>query len=82
MSVFGLLRIVRALFGLAGVGYALVGCSSINNAQALGLEVGIYRLGVAFGCLAVFGGMRWLINRLHLRRHGVPHPSLKKDWSL
>lgn len=82
MSVFGLLRIVRALFGLAGVGYALVGCSSINNAQELGLEAGIERLAVAFACLAVFGGMRRLINRLHLRRHGAPHPSLETDWSL
>ncbi len=82
MSVFGPLRIVRALFGLAGVAYALVGCSSINKASELGLEVGIERLAVAFVCLAVFGGMRRLINRLHLRRHGVPHPSLKSDWSL
>jgi hypothetical protein len=44
--------------------------------------VGIFRLGVAFVCLAVFGLMRGLINRLHVRRHGVPHPSLAKDWSL
>ena len=80
--VFVLLRIVRANFGLAGVALAFVGCSTLTHAKDLGLEAGIYRLGVAFACLMVFGLLRWLINRLHVTRNGVPHPSLTKEWSL
>lgn len=44
MNIFLVLRIVRAIFGMAGVAYALVGCSTLNNAsQVGGLEPGIER---------------------------------------
>jgi hypothetical protein len=82
MTIFLLLRIVRAIFGMAGIGYALVGCSTINNASELGLEAGIARMGIAFVCLLIFGALRWVTNTLHTRQHGVPHPALSKDWSL
>jgi hypothetical protein len=81
-TVFWLLRIARAVFGLAGVSYALVGCSTISNAKDLGLEAGVFKLGVAFACLMVFGLLRWLINKLHFSKYGVPHPSLAREWSL
>jgi len=83
MNIFLVLRIVRAMFGMAGIAYALVGCSTLNNAsQVGGLEPGIERLGIAFSCLMIFGGLRWVINTMHTRQHGAPHPALSKDWSL
>lgn len=81
-TVFWLLRIARAVFGLVGVSYALVGCSTLNNAKEVGLEAGIFKLQVAFVCLLMFGLLKWLINKLHVSRYGVPHPSLTKEWSL
>jgi hypothetical protein len=80
--VLGLLRVVRAVFGLAGVSYALVGCSAISNAKDVGLEMGVNKLLVAFVCLMMFGLLRWVINKVHAKKYGVPHPSLAKEWSL
>ncbi len=34
-----------------------------------------------FGCL--FFGLRSLTNKLHIKKHGVPHPALgEKKWAL
>lgn len=76
--IFGLLRIMRAMIGFVGALNLLSACSLLANAA----ERGIIKLAIAFVCLSLFGMIGWIINRLHLNRHGIPHPALAKTWSL
>lgn len=76
--VFLLLRIVRGAIDLCGGMNLLTSCSHLANAA----EVGVLQLIVAFLCLIAFASLRWIINRLHIGKFGVPHPALAKDWNL
>lgn len=91
-SLFNLLRIIRALCGLV---FALQIIQIIEAAiwvftpEAVGVDMGkffallllkIISLGVA-GFL--FFWLRGFINRLHTKKHDIPHPTLAvKKWAL
>jgi hypothetical protein len=76
------LRIVRGIIGLV-LGWQIIGLlpiitwlqdtSSITGNMIAALVLKVVLIGL-FG--AAFFGMRWLINKIHTKRHGVPHPAL------
>ncbi len=86
--MFALLRFVRGIFGLIA-GMQVLGLLPIfswlqdpgavtGNMMAIVL-IKLLFMGLAFG---TFFGSRVLINKLHLKRHGIPHPALEKKWAL
>lgn len=80
--MFGLLRIVRAIAGL-GFLFQLIGLlpvltwlqdtSAVDGKMIAFLGIKIL-LALVFG--AIFFGMRMLINWLHVKKDGKPHPVL------
>ena len=87
--MFGILRFIRGfcglLFGMNIVGLLpLIGELLQPDADIGGIMavVLIKLLAIAlFGWL--FFALRGLINRLHTKKHGVPHPALAdKKWAL
>ena len=87
--MFGLLRFIRGFCGLLFV-MQIVGLLPVLTwlqqpdavTDDMWAQVFIKVLALAlFGSL--FFGLRSIINRLHIRKHGVPHPALaEKQWSL
>ena len=87
--MFGFLRIVRGffgflivlqIFGLVPVLTWLQQPSAVTGSMYGQLLVKVIFL-LLFGGL--FFGLRSVINRLHLKKHGVPHPTLaEKRWAL
>ncbi len=76
--LLGLLRVIRAVVGFVGGMNFLTACFAFTNA----VEKAIFGFIVAFVCLVVFALLRWLINKLHTIRYGVPHPTMVKEWNL
>ena len=83
-----LLRIIRGIVG-AIAGWQVIGLLPVAGwVQNLGAVTSamwaIFVLKLVL--LLVFGGLffalRLLINRLHVRFQGSPHPALVKRWSL
>jgi hypothetical protein len=86
----GLLRVIRGLIGLLIVlqPFGLV----INLLWLLpnpgadnGYEIAslLYRLALLAVSVGLFLGLRRIINRLYLKKHGVPHPTLaQRRWVL
>ncbi len=68
-QIFGLLPVIGWLSNLSAT---TGGMWAIALVKALIL--------VVFG--AIFFGLRSLINNLHTKRHGIPHPALAGRWSL
>ena len=89
--MFGILRLVRGfcglLFGMQVIGVFPVLLKWLQQPDAVtghmwGLVI-IWKVlaMVLFGWL--FFALRGLINRLHTKKHGVPHPALAdKKWAL
>jgi hypothetical protein len=87
-SSYILLRIIRALFGFIAAGQLLgllpvIGWLSNLSATNGGMWVIVV---VKVFILLVFGGtffwLRTLINKLHTKKHGMPHPTLHTRWTL
>ncbi len=91
-SMFGLLRFFR---GVCGFVFALQVIHVIEAAtRLLEPEAVVVDMGGFFALLLIkvvflgasglmFFWLRSVINRLHIRKHGVPHPALaKKEWAL
>ena len=87
--MFGALRFLR---GIVGVIFGM-NCISLVTAWLDGLEKGVpvtvlmvtvALTGLFLACLAwLFHWLRRLINRLHTKRYGVPHPKLATNmWAL
>ncbi|MCM2288915.1 MAG: hypothetical protein NDI67_07800 [Sulfuritalea sp.] len=82
------LRIVRGVFGFVG-GWQFVGLlpalSILGNPNAdLGklAAVALVKVPVGLLCFAIFFGLRSAINKAHFKHCGIPHPALKRTWSL
>lgn len=80
--MFGFLRIVRAIagllfclqiIGLLPVITWLQDASAVDGKMLAFLGFKVF-LALVFG--AIFFGMRSLINRLHIKKDGTPHPAL------
>lgn len=87
--MFGILRIVRAIAGL-GFFFQLIGLfpaltwlqdtSAVDSKMVAFMGIKIL-LALVFG--AIFFGMRLLINWLHIKKDGEPHPALaNKSFAL
>lgn len=93
-SVFtGILFTLRLIRGFAGfiAGWQIVGLLPIlswiaNYNPAADIEnittIIVMKSLSALLCFSVFFGLRSVINKLHLKRHGVQHPALVKRWGL
>jgi hypothetical protein len=88
--MIGLFRAVRGLIGLLIV-LQLFGLvinllwllPQPGAAHAYGMGSLLYRLALLLVSGALFFGLRRIINRSYLRRHGVPHPTLAdRRWAL
>lgn len=88
-SLFNLLRIIRCFCGLIVV-LQLIQLfpvlTWVTQPQAVtGNMMAILTIKVAAMIVfcGLFFGLRWLINHLHVRRYGVPHPTLAlRKWAL
>ena len=84
--VFGLLRSIRGLCGLV-FGLQILHLISTFLEVIGGGSTSLYVMMLKGIFLVVSGllffGLRWIINRLHLKLYGEIHPSLgKKAWML
>ena len=86
--MFGLLRLIRGFFGFIAVWQVLGILTVLSWLQDLGavngnmmaiLLVKLLFMALSFGA---FFGLRALINKLHIKRHGIQHPALEKQWAL
>lgn len=90
--MFGLLRCIRGIFGLVFAFQILhlVGAATLLlNTEANGVDFGklfvilSIKVIVLAGAGFLFVWLRGLINRLHTKKHGSPHPALvDKKWAL
>ncbi len=86
--MFGLLRLIRGFFGFIAAWQVLGILPVLSWLQDLGavngnmmaiLLVTLLFMALSFGA---FFGLRALINKLHIKRHGIQHPALEKQWAL
>ena len=86
--MFGLLRLIRGFFGFIAAWQVLGILPVLSWLQDLGavngnmmaiLLVKSLFMALSFGA---FFGLRALINKLHIKRHGIQHPALEKQWAL
>jgi hypothetical protein len=86
--MFGLLRFIRGFFGFIAA-WQVLGLlpvlswlqdpASVNGNMMAMLVVKLLMMVLSVGA---FFGLRALINKLHIKRHGIKHPSLEKKWAL
>lgn len=97
-AIFLTLRIIRGIAGFFGLGLIIplarvlflllpLLFDRISNPDAFSgigeIDVpALMLLVAALICSAMFFGLRSVINKLHIRRHGVQHPALLKEWNL
>jgi hypothetical protein len=78
--MFVLLRMTRAVCGVIAIveipAVLHLSATHFTQAERGGQVIALFVFGILFFAL------RGFINRLHLKKHGVPHPSLKHDFSL
>lgn len=87
--MFGLLRFIRGFCGLL-FGMQIVGLLPVltwlqqPDAVTGGMWAQVFIKVLALGLFGwLFFGLRSIINRLHTKKHGVPHPALaEKKWAL
>ncbi len=84
--VFFTLRLMRGIFGILG-GEQIVSLiiSWYSNPSSTRLEWLAYtavKLMLIAALFAAFAFLRFVINRIHLKRHSTVHPSLEKEWGL
>jgi hypothetical protein len=90
--MFGLFRFIRGICGFVFVLHVVQVIEAftwLSKPEAVGVDMGkfIALLFVKAIFLAVAGflffWLRGLINRLHTKKHGTPHPALaEKKWAL
>lgn len=88
--MIGLFRIARAFIGflillqIFGIAINLLWLlPKPDVANEYGIASLLYRSVLLLFSCGLFFGIRRVINRLYLNRHGVPHPALaKKRWAL
>ena len=86
--MFGLLRVIRGFFGFIAAWQVFTLLPILSWVQNLGavngkmmaiLVMKLLIMGISFGA---FFGLRLLINKLYIKRHGIKHPALVKKWTL
>jgi len=86
----GFIRVLRGLIGLLllmqifGLIINLLWLLP-NSGEAAGYGMGsiVYRLVLFLVSIGLFMGLRRVINRMYLKKHGVPHPTLaQRPWAL
>ncbi len=87
--MMGLLRVVRGFVGflllmqIFGLVISLLWIQHPAAAHGHGLASVLSRFAFLLFSGGLFFGLRTVINRLHLKKHGVPHPALAdKPWAL
>ena len=90
--MFGLLRFIRGICGFVfaiQVIHVIGAFAWLAKPEAVGVDIGKFFALLLFKAifLAVAGflffWLRGLINRLHTKKHGTPHPALaEKKWAL
>jgi len=90
--LFGLLRFIRGVLGFIFVLqliHVIEATISLLKIEAVNFDMSnffaLLLVKVALFIVAgfLFFGLRWLINRIHINKHGTPHPSLaEKKWAL
>lgn len=91
-TTFTVLRVIRGIAGIVGI-MQIVGLlplfSLITNQDSMAqLDFGklaalaFVKFIVALICLGIFIGLRSFMNRMHMNRYGVQHPSLARRWGL
>lgn len=87
--MIGLLRVMRGIVGffvvlqIFGVVIILTWLQQPNLPTGYVLGQFIFRIVVLLMFGGLFFGLRSIINRLHTKKHGVPHPTLaEKRWAL
>ncbi len=94
--MFGVLRIIRGFFGILAMLMTLTvfnfiielgGVNFVLNKWDKFVETGLFATWVSYIfissiSLAIFYALHKFINNMHNRKHGIPHPSLKKLWNL
>ena len=92
--MFGFLRIIRGFFGVLAALMSLTvfsfimelgGFSFVLSRWDKFVETGLFSTWVSYICIAtisavIFYVLHKLINSMHNKKHGVPHPILKKLW--
>jgi hypothetical protein len=86
--MFGLLRFIRGLLGLIAA-WQVLGLlpvlswlqdpAAVNGNMMAVLVVKLLVMSLSVGA---FFGLRAVINKLHVKRHGIKHPALEKKWAL
>lgn len=86
--MFGLLRFIRGFFGFIAAWQVLgllpvlswlQDLSAVNGNMMAILVMKLLFMAMSFGA---FFDLRFLINKLHTKRHGTQHPALVKAWAL
>lgn len=86
--MFGLLRVIRGIFGFIAAWQVLgllpilswlQDIDTVNGNMMAILMVKLLFMVLSFGAFFV---LRVLINKLHIKRHGIEHPALVKEWAL
>lgn len=86
--MFGLLRLIRGFFGFFAVLQVfgllpvlswLQDLGAVNAKMMALLVVKLLFMALSIGA---FFGLRELINKLHIKRHGIQHPALVNKWAL
>ena len=86
--MYSTLRIIRGIVGFIA-GWQIVGLLPIigwlSNLEATNGGMWAIALLKALVLLVfggIFFGLRALINKLHTKQHGIPHPAMTGKWSL
>lgn len=90
--MFGLLRLIRGICGFVfalQVIHVIEAAAWLSKPEAVSVDMGkffaLLLVKVIFLAVAgfLFFWLRGLINRLHTKEHGAPHPALaNKKWAL
>jgi hypothetical protein len=83
----GIVRFIRGLCGVVAILQVfglLPAVGWLQNVRAVTGEMWVFLL-IKLIALAVFAGLffglRPLVHKLHMRKHGSPHPALASKWS-
>ena len=85
--LIGLLRFIRGVAGFVGAGEVAILLNALNRSGATATSAAgqaplPVQVAIVVAAFALFFGLRALINRLHARANGAPHPALKHAWNL
>ena len=81
--MIGLCRVVRGLIGFLMLMQLFGLVISLLWLPGYGIGSFLYRVALLVISGGLFFGLRHIINRLYLNKHGVPHPTLAEQrWAL